>query len=152
VCSKITSDTRWDDEGQTNDGVPRHLADAPFWKDFDSKHLVFFSEGQNLRLAIASDDFNPFRTMKSTYSICPVILISYNFPPWKCMKQSNFILSLLIPGPIVPCGYMDVFLEPLVDDMVEMFVVGVKTYDALKCETFQLRAASLLLKFNGPIW
>ena len=57
------------------------------------------------------------------------------------MKQSNFILSLLIPGPKAPCGDMDVFLELLVDDMVEMFVHGVRTYDASKREPFQLRAA-----------
>ena len=36
---------------------------------------------------------------------------------------------------------MDVFLEPLVVDMIEMFVVGVRTYDAPKRENFQLRAA-----------
>jgi hypothetical protein len=36
---------------------------------------------------------------------------------------------------------MDVFLEPLVDDMLEMWVDGVRTYDASKGEAFQLRAA-----------
>jgi hypothetical protein len=79
--------------------------------------------------------------MKSTYSIWPVILIPNNLPPWKWMKPSNLILSLLIPRPKAPCGDMDVFLEPLVVDMIEMFVVGVRTYDAPKRENFQLRAA-----------
>jgi len=44
MCSKIASDTRWHDEGCTQDGLLRHPVDAPFWKDFDSKHQVFSSE------------------------------------------------------------------------------------------------------------
>ena len=66
------------------------------------------------------------------------------------MKQSNFILSLLIPGPKAPCSDMDVFLEPLVDDMVEMFVYGVRTYDASKREPFQLHAAIVCTISNFP--
>ena len=46
------------------------------------------------------------------------------------MKQSNFILSLLIPGRNSPGSDIDVYLEPLVDDMVDMFLDGVRTYDA----------------------
>jgi len=59
------------------------------------------------------------------------------------MKQSNFILSLLIPGKHAPGSDMDVFLQPLVDDLLDMFVKGVITYDASKGEYFQLRAAVL---------
>jgi hypothetical protein len=59
------------------------------------------------------------------------------------MKQTNFILSLVIPGPKAPGADMDVYLEPLVNDMVDMFVDGVRTYDASKDECFQLRAAIL---------
>ncbi|KAG8069386.1 hypothetical protein GUJ93_ZPchr0005g16246 [Zizania palustris] len=94
MCSKIVADTRGHDEERTKDGLLRHPADAPFWKDFDSKYLVFASNSRNIRLSVASDGYNPFRTMRSTYSIWPIILIRYNLPPWKCMKQENFILSL----------------------------------------------------------
>jgi hypothetical protein len=57
------------------------------------------------------------------------------------MKQTNFILSLVIPGPKASGAGMDVYLELLVNDMVVMFVDGVMTYDASKDECFQLRAA-----------
>ena len=30
MCSKTASDTRWHDEGRTQDGLLRHPADAPF--------------------------------------------------------------------------------------------------------------------------
>ena len=59
------------------------------------------------------------------------------------MKRPNFILSLLIPGPKAPGGDMDVYLEPLVDDLVDMYYHGVKTFDASKSEIFDLRASIL---------
>ncbi|NAW23590.1 hypothetical protein FGF82_24025, partial [Salmonella sp. gx-f9] len=27
-----------------------------------------------------------------------VVFVPYNLPPWICMKQSSFILSMIIPG------------------------------------------------------
>jgi hypothetical protein len=48
------------------------------------------------------------------------------------MKQPNFMLSLLIPGPKSPGADMDVFLEPLIDDLELLFEEGVRTYDASK--------------------
>ncbi|WVZ76869.1 hypothetical protein U9M48_024793 [Paspalum notatum var. saurae] len=143
MSSKIAPDARWHDEELIKDGLLRHPVDAPFWKDFDSSYLDFAFDSRNLRLAVASDGFSPFRTFNSTYSIWPVILVPYNLPPWKCMKQTNFILSLVIPSPRAPGADMDVYLEPLVDDMVDMFVKGIRTYDASKDECFQLRAAIL---------
>jgi hypothetical protein len=143
MSSKTAADVRWHDEERTKDGLLRHPADAPFWKDFDSTYPEFASDSRNLRLAVASDGFSPFRTYNSKYSIWPVILIPYNMPPWKCMKQTNFILSLVIPGHKAPGADMDVYLEPLVNDMVDMFVDGIRTYDASKDECFQLRAAIL---------
>lgn len=57
------------------------------------------------------------------------------------MKQANFIISLLIPGQNTPGSDIDVYFEPLVDDMVDMFVNGVRTYDATTGDYFDLKAA-----------
>jgi len=59
------------------------------------------------------------------------------------MKSPNFLLSLLIPGPTSPGNKIDVYLQPLVDDLKELWNEGVSTYDALTKEIFQLRAALL---------
>jgi hypothetical protein len=40
------------------------------------------------------------------------------------MKQSNFILSFLIPEKHAHGSDMNVFIEPLMDDMVDMFDEG----------------------------
>ena len=53
------------------------------------------------------------------------------------------MLSLLIPGPKAPENDIDVFLQPLVNELKELWDVGVTTYDASVGETFQLHAALL---------
>ncbi|XP_015698788.1 uncharacterized protein LOC102716551 [Oryza brachyantha] len=143
ITPSTARDMRWHDEERTKDGLLRHPADSQCWKHVDYMHQEFGSDARNVRLAMATDGFNPFRSMNVNYSIWPVILIPYNLPPWKCMKQPNFILSLLIPGKHAPGNNMDVYFEPLVDDMFDLFVNGVRTYDASKGENFQLCAAIL---------
>ena len=89
------------------------------------------------------DGFNPFRMNNVSYSVWPGICIPLNFPPSMCMKQSNFILSLLLPGKRGPGSDMDVFLQPLIYDLLDMFENGVRTYDASRGEFFKLRAVVL---------
>jgi hypothetical protein len=136
LSSKTASLTRWHDEERTRDGVLRHPADSPLWKDFDVNHPEFAADSRNIRLAFATDGFNPYRSQNISYSIWPGICIPYNFPPSMCMKQSNFILSFLIPGKHAPGHNMDVYFQPLIEDLLDMFVNGVSTYDPSKAEHF----------------
>jgi len=75
-----------------------HPADGEAWKDFDRNYGWFAKDARNIRLGLATDGFNPFGKMSSSYSMWPVFLIPYNFPPWECVEQSNIIMGLLIPG------------------------------------------------------
>lgn len=143
MSEKTASDMRWHAEGRTKDGLLRHPAGSPAWKNLDQQCLIFGAESRNIRLALATDGFNPFGNMSVSHSTWPVVLIPYNPPPWLCMKQHNFILSLLIPGPTQPGNDMDVYFEPLVDELLDLFEQGVKTYDVSHDEWFQLRAAIL---------
>jgi hypothetical protein len=59
------------------------------------------------------------------------------------MKSPNLLLSLLILGPMTLGNKIEVYLQPLVDDLKELWNEGVSMYDALTKETFQLRAALL---------
>jgi hypothetical protein len=98
VSSKTASLTRWHDEHQRKDDSLRHPANSILWTDFDAKHPKFADDSRNIRLAFATDGFNPYRTRNVTYNVWPGILIPLNFPPLICMKDSNFIMSVLIPG------------------------------------------------------
>ncbi|XP_015959106.1 uncharacterized protein LOC107483023 [Arachis duranensis] len=139
MCSKNSSDMLCHKEAANNDGYLRHPRDAEAWKDFDAKYLFFSNDARSVRLALASDGFNPFRNTSTSYSIWPVILIPYNLPPWLCMKQAYFILSMIIPDPKMPGNDIDVYLEPLVDELKQLWD-GVETYDANKGTTFKMRA------------
>lgn len=141
---------RWHDEGRIKDGLLRHLADSPNWKNIDNIHEVFGAESRNVRLALATDGFNPFRSLNCSHSTWPIVLIPYNVPPHMLMKQTNFILGALISGPKSPGNDIDVYLEPLMDDLEILWHKGVRTYDASKNEFFQMRAAILSIISDFP--
>jgi hypothetical protein len=67
----------------------------------------------------------------------PVFVVPYSLPPWACMDQSNFMMALLIPFPTSPRKDFDVFMEPLVEDIL-MLWNGVSMYDALSPDKFDL--------------
>src|SRR5438105_1582329 len=91
---------RWHKEGRVKDGTMRHPADSLAWKHLDDMYPQFALGVRNVRLGLASDGFNPFGIMNISYSTWPVILFPYNLPPWLCLKQPYWIMSMLIPGPI----------------------------------------------------
>ena len=82
-----------------------------------------------MRLRLASDGFNLFGNMSNTYSMWLVILVAYNLPPWKCMKELFMMMSPLIPGPQSPRREIDVFLRPLIEEFKELWFDGVPTFD-----------------------
>ncbi|KAA0053293.1 CACTA en-spm transposon protein [Cucumis melo var. makuwa] len=85
-----------------------------------------------LRLQLMQrDGFNPFGQMSTSYSMWSVVLLPYNLLPWKCMKETNFFMSLLIPGPNSPGREIDVYLQPLIEELKELWTFGVRSYDFL---------------------
>ncbi|XP_074347341.1 uncharacterized protein LOC141686190 [Apium graveolens] len=120
----------------------RHPADSKTWKDVDQKWPDFASETRNLRLALSSDGFNPFHGNRTDYSSWPVLLSIYNLPSWLCMKRRYIMLCLLISGPTEPGNDIDVFLQPLIEDLQELWR-GKQMYDAYKKESFMLRGILL---------
>ncbi|GJW10121.1 hypothetical protein Tco_1575948 [Tanacetum coccineum] len=79
----------------TEPGKMQHPVDGRAWKDFDTKYLDFAAEPRNVRLGLAADGFNPFGNLSQSYSMWPVILTTYNLPPWLCMKESSFMLDVI---------------------------------------------------------
>ncbi|KAH0712739.1 hypothetical protein KY285_004319 [Solanum tuberosum] len=134
---------RWHHENKANDGIMRHPVDSKAWKKFDELHQSYVVEPRNVRLGLASDGFQPFGCSRTPYSIWPVVLIPYNLPPWLCMKQENFILSMLIPGPGSLGDAIDVYLQPLIDELKELSETRVCTFDASTKRNFTLHVALL---------
>ncbi|KAG8493359.1 hypothetical protein CXB51_010946 [Gossypium anomalum] len=148
---KIVESMRWHNDQRTDDGLIRHPTDSLAWKSFDSKFLSFVSDPRNVRLGLAADGFNPFKIMSTSYSTWPVVLVPYNLPLWICMKQSSFILSMIIPGEKGPGNDIDIYLQPLIEELKQLWS-GVETYDVLRNENFNLRAALLWTINNLPAY
>ena len=72
-----------------------------------------------------------------------MVLIPYNLPPWMCMKQTFVMLSLLILGPTAPGNGIDIYLQSLIDELNDLWEIGVETYDASIKQNFCIHAAIL---------
>jgi len=131
---------RWQAEDRTRDGMLRHSADGEAWRSFDILHPNFMADSRNVQLGLTSDGFNPFENMSTSYSTWPVLIVPYNLPHWMCMKHMSFILSLVILGLSSLGMDIDVYLQPLIDELLELWNVGVHTFDASKMKNFNMRA------------
>jgi len=127
MSQKTASHMKWHADKRTKDGVLRHPANGLAWKEFDERYLEFASDPRNVRLGLSSDIFNPFGNMSTSHSTWPVMLVPYNLPPWMCMKQPSQMLSLIISGPRSPGMKIDVYLEPLISELKELWDVRLST-------------------------
>ena len=58
-----------------------HPADAESWQYFDSKYPDQAAEAHNVRVALATDGFNPYGISSTPYTCWPVFVIPLNLPP-----------------------------------------------------------------------
>ena len=121
----------WHSRNRSVDGKMRMVADSPQWRFVDSKWPEFAEEPRNIRLGLAANGLNPFAQKRSNWSTWPISLINFNLPPWLATKKHFIILALIIPGPeCVTAENIDVFLEPLVEELMMLWQHGVQTRDA----------------------
>ena len=83
-----------------------HLSDAEAWTHFSAAHPEFANDARNVRIAMATDGFNPFGFGKAQYSCWPVFVIPLNLPPALCMKEENIctvIVSSCNFSPVAVC-------------------------------------------------
>ncbi|CAH9075324.1 unnamed protein product, partial [Cuscuta epithymum] len=117
-----------------------HASDSEAWKHIDNIYPDFASDPRNVRLGLCSDGFAAHGQYGASYSCWPVILTTYNLPPGMCMKSPYMFLSLIIPGPMCPKKKIDVYLQPLIDELKHLWDEGSITYDVAKNEMFSMRA------------
>lgn len=94
-----------------------------------------------MRLGLCTDGLSPFGMSGKQYSSWPVIITPYNLPPWMCMKNEVMFLSIIVPGPQNPKQKLDVYLQPLIDELNSLWLHGVDTYDISRKQNFRMRAA-----------
>jgi hypothetical protein len=139
--AKTTKHICWHKTGtRANPNVMVHPSDGDAWKHFSTEFPDFAMEARIVRVAIATDGFNPFRFGASQYSCWPMFVIPINLPPAFCMKEENIFLSLVVPGHKNPGKNLNVFMRPLVDELNEAWP-GVVTYDSFSKNNFKMRVS-----------
>ena len=105
-----------------------------------------------MRLGLSNDGLNPFRTMSIAHSTWPVVLVNYNLSSWIFMKPEYLSLCLIIPGPKSPGQDIDVYMQPLVKELKELWEIDVETYDRATNRTFIMRVALLWTISDFPAY
>ncbi|XP_056698150.1 uncharacterized protein [Spinacia oleracea] len=110
MSSKTAEDMRWHFD-RKDGNIISHPADGEAWKLFDKRYEEFAKDPRSVRLGLASDGFNPYRLMNTSYST------------W--------------PGPGMN---IDVYLQPLIHEL-KLLWEGVDAFDAYSGKNFKMRAA-----------
>ena len=133
---------RWHSEDRKKDGKLRAPADGSQWRKIERKYWdEFAKDPRNVWFGLSADGINPFGEQSSNHSTWPVTLCMYNLPPWMCMKRKFIMMPVLIQGPKQPGNDIDVYLRPLVEELLQLWNGnGVRTWDEHKQEEFNLKA------------
>ncbi|KAL3509899.1 hypothetical protein ACH5RR_029300 [Cinchona calisaya] len=117
ASSRSAKHMRWHAENMRDPSVVYHPSDSEAYKHFDRKHPNFALDPRNVRLGLCANGFNPFNNNDKPYSCWPIIVTPYNLPPKICMSAPYMFLTRLIPGPHNLKSRIDVYLQPLIDEL-----------------------------------
>ena len=85
-----------------------------------------------------------------------MLLLNYNLPPWMTTKKHFIMLSLIIPGKKFVSGEnFDTYLQPLLEELMELWNVGVMTNDAAMYKgslSFNMKAILLWTIHDFPVY
>ncbi|XP_076909856.1 uncharacterized protein LOC143567279 [Bidens hawaiensis] len=149
---KTAQHLTWHADHHRNPEKMSHPSEGRAWDHFNSVFPDFAQETRKVRLGLCTDGFSPNNTSGSSYSCWPVFITVYNLPPWLALKEQYLQMPLVIPGPKNPKQNLDVFLQPLVDELKLLFTHGIETYDAYRMNNFQMRAVLLWTVSDFPAY
>ena len=73
------------------------------------------------------DGMNPYSLQNINYFVWPLVVINNNIPPWLSVKNEHLMLALIVSGRR-QVKNMDVYLQPLVDELKEL-CEGIHVYN-----------------------
>lgn len=154
-CPEVAALMKWHATNKSDDGYMRSAVDSPQWAAVERIDPTFKEEDNNVYMGLVADGVNPFGNQSSRYSMWPVLLVTYNLPPWLVSKKFFISLTLVIPGEKAPSPQsFDVFIAPLVRDLVRLWG-GVPTVEKSVgggSRIFSLRAVLLWTVNDFPAY
>ncbi|KAL0282083.1 UNVERIFIED_CONTAM: hypothetical protein Sangu_2972000 [Sesamum angustifolium] len=108
----------WHATHQITEGSMCHPSDAEVWKNFDRMYSDFAEEPRNVQLGLCTDGFAPHGQYSRTYSCWSIIITQYNLSPGMCMSSEYMFRMIVIPDPSNLKRMTDVYLEPLIEELL----------------------------------
>ena len=68
------------------------------FRNIEGKWPHFKEEPRNVGLSLAVDGVNPFREIRSIYSVWHIFVINNNIPPWMSIKREHIMLVMIVPS------------------------------------------------------
>jgi hypothetical protein len=109
---------RWHKEDYKKDAMLRHPADGSQWRKIEREFPNFADDARNIRFGLSTDGMNPLGDQSCTNSTWHVTLCISNPPPWLCVKRKFIMVPVLIQGPKQPSNNIDVYLRPLIEELL----------------------------------
>ncbi|KAK4389873.1 hypothetical protein Sango_2324300 [Sesamum angolense] len=142
----------WHATHQIEEGSTCHPSDAEMWKHFDRMYADFAEEPRNVRMGLCTEDFMTHGQYDCTYSCWPVIITPYNLSPGMCISFEYIFLTMVILSPSNPKHLIDMYSEPLIEELLQLWHVGVRTYDCATDNTFIMLAALMCTVNDLPAY
>jgi hypothetical protein len=120
LSEETAKQMRWHKEGKREAEDPdimSHPVDSEAWQTLDYFDSEFARDSRSVRLDLSTDGFQPHSNDSHMYSCWLVFVMSYNLPPDKCLKEWFIFLTLIIPGPREPKKQINIFLQPLFEEL-----------------------------------
>ena len=111
--------------------------------NLDASFPDFACEPRNVRLGLCTDGFSPFGHYGKTYSCWQIIVTPYNLPLWMCKKRQFKFIALLIPNLKIPKGNLDIYMQPLIKEIIQLWNEGIMTYDISLRQNFSMKVVLL---------
>jgi hypothetical protein len=112
---------KWHARQSKKDVILCHSNDRIQWRNFDWKHKNFAMEVTNIRFRLSTDGMNPFGAIDNSHNTWPDTLCIYNLPSWLYMKRKFIMMPLLISEPVQVSNDIDVYLQPLIGDLLVLW-------------------------------
>ena len=80
-----------------------------------------------------------------------MIVTPYNLPPWMCKKRQFMFIVFLIPGPKNLKGNLDIYVQPLIKELVQLWNEGILIYDVSLKQNFLMKVVILWIVSDFPL-
>ena len=116
-----------------------HTSDGEAWKRFDALHKEKW-QIQGILESPSAQMGSVCLVRWQPHTVVGPCLSFHSMPPGQIMQRKNIFLTLIIPGPNYPGKNMNVYMQPLKDELQQAWDNGLKTYGAFSKENFIMRA------------